>query len=103
MAGKNREERRSHVGYGSSYAQGEGKDLRDGSAIGAVMGGQVWKVKPDKDAQAANPCLWMQAGVVDFKGCNNYYDCTTCKYDMGMRKNVEKRQGNELAGRHEET
>jgi glycine cleavage system H lipoate-binding protein len=46
-------------------------------------------IKPDKAAQEANPCLWMQAGVVSFKGCNNYYDCTSCKYDMGMSKQVE--------------
>ena len=41
-------------------------------------------VKPDRKARAANPCLWMQAGVVKFKNCDNYYDCTTCKYDSAM-------------------
>jgi glycine cleavage system H lipoate-binding protein len=46
-------------------------------------------VKPDKGAEASNPCLWMQAGVVEFKNCNNFYDCTTCKYDLGMTKKVE--------------
>jgi glycine cleavage system H lipoate-binding protein len=60
-----------------------------------VMGGQVWMVKPDKDAQAANPCIWMQSGVVDFKSCNNYYDCISCKYDLGMRKRVE--QGKQIS------
>lgn len=90
MANKKSEERRSHVGYGSSYRKGGAKDLRGPSEIGAVIGGQVWMVKPDKKAQAANPCIWMQAGVVDFKGCNNFYDCTSCKYDLGMRQKVEK-------------
>jgi glycine cleavage system H lipoate-binding protein len=52
--------------------------------IGSVMGGQVWMVKPDKKAKASNPCLWMQAGVVKFKNCDNYYDCTSCKYDFAM-------------------
>ena len=47
-------------------------------------------IKPDKDAKASNPCLWMQAGVVEFKNCNNFYDCTTCKYDQGMQKQAEK-------------
>ena len=90
MTDKKREDRRSRVGYGSSYRKGKGKDLGRGSEIGAVMGGQVWMVKPDKKAQAANPCIWMQAGVADFKSCNNFNDCTTCKYDLGMQKKVEK-------------
>lgn len=90
MATKKKEDRRSQVGYGSSYRKGQKKDLTEKSDIGAVLGGQVWKVKPDKEAQAANPCIWMQAGAVEFKGCNNYYDCTTCKYDLGMKKQVEK-------------
>jgi glycine cleavage system H lipoate-binding protein len=46
-------------------------------------------VKPDRHAEAANPCLWMQAGVVNFKNCKNFYDCNTCKYDVGMRKRVD--------------
>jgi glycine cleavage system H lipoate-binding protein len=54
------------------------------------MGGQVWMVKPDKKAKAANPCLWMQAGVVKFKNCDNYYDCTTCKYDNAMGQKAAK-------------
>ena len=89
---ENRESLRSRVGYGSSYRKGKGQDLGNRSEIGAVMGGQVWMVKPDKDAQAANPCLWMQSGAVDFKSCNNFYDCTSCKYDLGMQKRVDKGQ-----------
>ena len=81
---------RSHLGYGSSYKQGGAHDLNAGDDIGAVLNGQVWKIKPDEKAKAANPCLWMQAGVVNFKSCNNFYDCTDCKYDLGMKKQVEK-------------
>jgi len=95
MADTKRGERRSRVGYGSSYRKGESKDLKGKSEIGAVMGGQVWVVKPDKDAKVINPCIWMQSGVVDFKACNNFYDCTTCKYDLGMRKKVE--QGKQIS------
>jgi len=84
------QDQRSHVGYGSSYAQGNEQDLIGGEGIGAVLGGQVWKIKPDKKAKNPNPCLWMQAGVAKFKGCNNYYDCTSCKYDRGMRKQAQK-------------
>jgi glycine cleavage system H lipoate-binding protein len=44
----------------------------------------------EKKRSSTNPCLWMQAGVVESKTCGNFYDCTTCKYDQGMRKQVEK-------------
>jgi glycine cleavage system H lipoate-binding protein len=90
MADKGRRGRRSQVGYGSSYRKGRGQDLKTASEIGTVFGGQVWLVKPDEQAKAAHPCIWMQSGVVAFKNCNNFFDCTTCKYDLGMRRQVEK-------------
>lgn len=43
----------------------------------------VWQAKKDKNE---HPCLWMLAGVAKKKNCNNYYDCTNCKYDDGMVK-----------------
>ena len=92
MAEKVGEERRSRVGYGSSYRKGDGRDLGTRPEIGTVLGGQVWMVKPDKLAKAANPCIWMQAGVVEFKNCNNFCDCTTCKYDLGMKRKVEQKK-----------
>jgi len=90
MADKKQAERRSHVGMGSTYRKGSALDLASKQEIGSVMGGQVWLVKPDKKAKAANPCLWMQAGVVKFKNCDNYYDCTTCKYDHAMGQKAAK-------------
>ena len=90
MAEEIRKDRRSRLGFGSSYRKGGKEDLGREGEIDAVLGGQVWMVKPDKDAQMANPCIWMQAGVVDFKTCNNYYECTSCKYDLGMQKQVQK-------------
>ncbi len=90
MGEKIKEDRRSHVGYGSSYRIGKDRDLTGKGEIGSVLGGQVWMVKPDRDAKAANPCLWMQAGAVNFKNCTNFYDCTACKYDVGMLKRVEE-------------
>jgi glycine cleavage system H lipoate-binding protein len=84
MAVKNKEERRSKLGFGSTYRKGRGQDLGSHQEIGSVMGGQVWMVKPDRKARTENPCLWMQAGVVKFKNCDNYYDCTSCKYDNAM-------------------
>jgi len=90
MAGKTKKEGNTRNGYGSSYRKGKIQDLGEKNEIGTVLGGQVWMVKPDEKAKIANPCLWMQAGVVDFKNCNNFYDCATCKYDLGMAKSVEK-------------
>ncbi len=43
----------------------------------------VWQAKKDKNE---HPCLWMTAGVAKKKNCNNYFDCTNCKYDDGMVK-----------------
>ena len=94
MVEKKKAESRSRVGFGSTYRRGNGQDLGNGKEIGTVMGGQVWMVKPDKKAKAANPCLWMQAGVVKFKNCDNYYDCTTCKYDNAMAQ--KSAQGKQL-------
>jgi hypothetical protein len=86
--------RRSQVGYGSSYQRGKGAGPDTVPGIKTVLGGQVWTVKPDRRPEASNPCIWMQAGAVAFKECNNFGDCTTCKYDRGMRRNVEQnRQG----------
>lgn len=81
---------RSNLGYGSSYRRGTRKELEKGADIGAVIGGQVWMVKPDKKVKAENPCIWMKSGAVEFKNCNNFYDCTTCKYDFGMMKRVKE-------------
>ncbi len=81
---------RNRLGYGSSYRKGGRTDVGATREISSVLGGQVWLIKPDKEAKSANPCIWMQAGVVKNKDCNNYYDCTSCKYDHGMRLQVEK-------------
>lgn len=84
MAGKS--EKRSRLGMGSSYRKG---GERHSDEISTVLGGQVWMIKPEHYAAVSNPCVWMQAGLVKFKSCNNYCDCTTCKYDAGMKKKVE--------------
>ena len=75
MAEKIRKEGRSGTGCGSTCQKG---------------GEQLWMVAPDKAPDHDTPCLWMQAGVVKSKECNHFYDCTTCRYDQGMGKKVEK-------------
>ncbi len=59
------------------------------------FGNHVWKINADKQSREANPCLWMQAGAVKSKSCNNYYSCNTCKYDFGMNKKVA--QGKQIS------
>jgi len=90
MAETTRDKRRQSVGYGSSYRRGDGAEVGNRDAIGSVLGGQVWMVKPDRKARLTHPCLWMEAGVIGFKNCNNYYDCGTCKFDQGMHNQVAK-------------
>jgi glycine cleavage system H lipoate-binding protein len=95
MAVKQRDSKRSSTGYGSTYYKsGDGARAKH-TGIGTVLGGQVWMIKPDKQAQAQTPCLWMQAGAVKFKSCNNFYDCTACKYDHALQVKVAK--GNQIS------
>jgi glycine cleavage system H lipoate-binding protein len=90
MAEKKKNMQRSQVGFGSTYKRAQAGSRPSQQEIESVLGGQVWLVKPDKKVKAANPCLWMQAGVVKFKNCDNYYDCTSCKYDHAMDLKVAK-------------
>jgi len=50
----------------------------------------IWKARKDN---MDHPCIWMQAGVVKKKNCNNFYDCTNCRYDHSMAKTAN-------AGKH---
>jgi glycine cleavage system H lipoate-binding protein len=81
-------DRRIRFGYGSSYRKGAGSETK-GDEIEAVLGGQVWKVKPDHTPSVENRCLWMQSGAVRFKTCNNFFDCAACRFDREMKKRVE--------------
>jgi glycine cleavage system H lipoate-binding protein len=33
-------------------------------------------------------CIWMKAGVVNFRLCDNSYDCYNCPFDRGMRNTM---------------
>ena len=37
-------------------------------------------------------CIWMRAGVVNFRYCDNAYDCSTCAFDKGMRRALASRK-----------
>lgn len=47
-----------------------------------------------------NECIWMKAGVVNFRVCDNAYDCFNCPFDKGMRKAMEK-EAPSASGREE--
>lgn len=38
----------------------------------------------DEISDGKKPCIWMEAGVVDFKLCNHCFDCATCEFDRAM-------------------
>jgi glycine cleavage system H lipoate-binding protein len=36
-----------------------------------------------------NQCIWMKAGIVSFRLCDNAYDCQSCPFDKAMQKTVK--------------
>jgi len=34
--------------------------------------------------EGKKPCIWMEAGVIDFKICDHDFDCSTCEFDRAM-------------------
>jgi glycine cleavage system H lipoate-binding protein len=36
-------------------------------------------------------CIWMKAGVVNFKLCENAYDCLSCAFDKAMIRTVSRK------------
>ena len=47
-------------------------------------------------------CIWMEAGVIDYKLCNNYYNCHTCTFDKGMKQTADKNGLARLLGKEPE-
>lgn len=45
-----------------------------------------FKTVPEGEEQ----CIWMEAGIIDYKLCNNYYDCHTCSFDKAMKATADK-------------
>lgn len=49
-------------------------------------------------------CIWMEAGVIDYKLCNYYYNCSACPFDKAMKQVADRnaaisRQGLEPSGK----
>jgi glycine cleavage system H lipoate-binding protein len=47
-------------------------------------------------------CIWMEAGVIDYKLCNNHYNCHTCTFDKGMKQTADKNALARLLGKEPE-
>jgi glycine cleavage system H lipoate-binding protein len=45
-------------------------------------------------------CIWMKAGVINFRLCYNAYDCYTCPFDKGMQRAM--RSGKKIGAQKEE-
>ena len=60
------------------------------------QGGVDMRKKTHKDQRKTNRvpgldvvedvCIWMKAGVINYRKCDNNYDCNSCPFDQGMRK-----------------
>ncbi|MCE5334931.1 MAG: glycine cleavage system protein H [Desulfobacteraceae bacterium] len=35
-------------------------------------------------------CIWMEAGVIDFKLCSNHYNCHSCAFDKAMKETADR-------------
>lgn len=44
-------------------------------------------------------CVWMEAGVIDYKICDNNFDCNSCHFDRSMTQTAEANLALRKAGR----
>ena len=42
-------------------------------------------------------CIWMKAGVVNYRKCDNDFDCNGCPFDIAMRKAMGTGEGTDGA------
>jgi glycine cleavage system H lipoate-binding protein len=50
---------------------------------------------------ANNECIWMRAGIVGFRPCDNEYDCYHCEFDRSMREAMVEKPHNGKPGQPE--
>jgi glycine cleavage system H lipoate-binding protein len=56
--------------------------------MGAMARRESMKIVPP----GKKKCIWMEAGVVSYKLCDNNYDCSTCAYDHAMQVKVARQK-----------
>jgi glycine cleavage system H lipoate-binding protein len=42
-------------------------------------------------SMSENQCVWVKAGVVNFKICENAFDCTSCAFDKGISRKLAQK------------
>jgi glycine cleavage system H lipoate-binding protein len=42
-------------------------------------------------SMSENQCIWMKAGVVNYKICENAFDCTSCAFDKAISKKSDQK------------
>jgi glycine cleavage system H lipoate-binding protein len=60
----------------------------------AVMKGKVDTRKarsPQVFSMTENQCIWMKVGIVNFKLCENAYDCLSCPFDKAMVRSLQRK------------
>ena len=84
------ETKRTNIGYGSIYRRGKCEDLTKNTAIGSVLRGQIWMVKPDRQAEMEEFRSWMSKEADNYGDVNSPDECATCEYAMGSQEREEK-------------
>lgn len=56
------------------------------------MGAQARKESMKIVPPGKKKCVWMEAGVVSYKLCDNNFDCSTCVYDQAMQVKVDRQK-----------
>ena len=46
---------------------------------------------PEKIIETKKRCIWMDAGVVQFKLCDSDFDCPSCQFDWVMTESANRR------------
>lgn len=44
----------------------------------------------EKVIEGKKPCIWMDAGVIQFKLCDSNFDCQSCEFDRAMTESANK-------------
>jgi len=52
----------------------------------------------EKISNPKKHCIWMEAGIIDFKVCNNNFDCTNCEFDRAMTATAKRNLALKRAG-----
>ena len=51
-----------------------------------------------KIIESKKRCIWMDAGVIDFKLCESDFDCQSCQFDRAMTESATQQTSTAAAG-----